>query len=148
VQALLQLADELGLTVVEKRVAHTSGYCAGERTIYLTPRMPRRAARSVLAHELAHHVLEHRPTDFGPIRSRQEREANEWAARYLIDHTSYVEVERLRDGHVGSMAHDLDVAVELVTVYRGMLQRLGNAVYVRPRMGAGQWAHRAEIPAH
>jgi Zn-dependent peptidase ImmA (M78 family) len=141
-QALLQLADELGVHVIEKRAPHTSGYRADEKLIRLTPGMPRRAARSVLAHEIGHHVLGHRPTDFGPIRARQEREANEWAAQHLIDPAVYVEVEKLRDGHLQSMAHDLDVAVELLTVYRSMLHRLGDAVYVRPKMGAGQWMHR------
>lgn len=144
-QQLLELADNLGLTVIEKRVAHTSGYRHGDRRVFLTPRMPRRASRSVLAHEIAHHILGHRPTEFGPVRSRQEREANEWAARHLINHEAYIEVEKLRDGHLGSMAFDLDVAPELVMFYRGMLQRLGNATYVKARMGAGQWEIRAEV---
>ncbi|MBW9093152.1 ImmA/IrrE family metallo-endopeptidase [Microbacterium jejuense] len=146
-QSLLQLAEDLGLTVIEKRAPHTSGYRPDERIIRLTPGMPRRAARSVLAHELGHHVLGHRPTDFGPIRSRQERQANEWAAQHLIRHDVYIESERIRDAHLGSMAHDLDVAPELVAVYRAMLQRMGDATYVKPRMGAGQWMYRAEAPA-
>lgn len=143
--ALLALAAELGLTVIEKRVAHTSGYHPGDRRIYLTPGMKRRTARSVLAHEIAHHVLGHHPTEFGPIRARQERAANEWAAVHLIDHDAYAEVERLRDGHVPSMSHDLDVAPELVAAYRSMLQRIGDTVYLAPKMGAGQFALRAEI---
>lgn len=142
---LLRLADELGLVVVEKRVAHASGYLPGDHTIALTPRMPRRTGRSVLAHEIAHHVLEHRPTEFGPIRKRQEREANEWAACHLISHEAYSEVERLRDGHIEAMAHDLDVATELAIVFRSMLARIGDTVYVDPRMGAGQFAHRTEV---
>lgn len=144
-QALLQLADDLGLTVVERNVRHTSGYRPGDRTIYLTPRMPRRAARSVLAHEIAHHVLEHRPSQFGPVRSRQEREANEWAASHLISRESYIETERLREGHLESMAFDLDVAAELLAVYRSMMRRIGDTVYMDARMGAGQWAHREDV---
>lgn len=142
---LLQLAEELGLEVIEKRGPHTSGYRPHERVIRLTPGMSRRAARSVLAHEIAHHVLEHRPTDFGPIRARQERQANEWAARHLIDHDTYIEVERLRDGHLASMAHDLDVAPELVTVYQSLLQRLGPVTYFDARLGTAQWARRTEV---
>ncbi|MCC2031797.1 ImmA/IrrE family metallo-endopeptidase [Microbacterium allomyrinae] len=144
-QALLQLAAELGVTVIEKRATHCSGYRADERLIRLSPGMKRRSARSVLAHELGHHILGHRPTEFGPIRKRQEREANEWAALHLIDHAKYVEVERIRDGHLESMAFDLDVATELLTVFRSMLHRIGDATYLDPRMGAGQWLLRTEV---
>lgn len=122
-EALLALAEELGLTVVEKRSAHTSGYRPGDSHIFLTPKMPRRTARSVLAHEIAHHVLGHSPAPFGPLRKRQERAANEWAALYLIRLDAYVEVERLRDGHLTSMAHDLDVAPELVAAFQDVLAR-------------------------
>lgn len=142
---LLQLADDLGINIIEHHGAHLGGYRPGENTIRLSPRLPRRTARSVLAHELAHHVLGHRPTDFGPVRARQERAANEWAAKHLIDPGRYAEVEQLRDGHLASMAHDLDVAPELVAAYRAILERIGDTVYVDGKMGAGQYAHRSEI---
>lgn len=141
-QALMRLAHDLGLTVVERRGPHQSGYAPDDHTIRLTPGLPRRIGRSVLAHELAHHVLGHRPTHHGPIRLRQERHANEWAAHHLIHHDHYREVELLRDGHEGAMAHDLDVAPELLAVYRRMLARIGDTVYVEPRMGAEQFRHR------
>ena len=144
---LMRLADELGLTVVEGRGKHLGGYRPGERTIRLTPGMPRRTARSVLAHELAHHVLEHRPTEFGPIHSKQERHANEWAAQLLISRHRYIEVERIRDGHLASMAHDLDVAPELLEVYRGMLLRVGPVTYFDARLGSAAWSHREEVSA-
>lgn len=144
-QALLDLATSMGLTVIEERVAHTSGYFPGDATIAITPGLPRRYARSILAHELGHHILGHRPTRFGPVHHRQERHANEWAAHHLISPHRYREVERLRDGHEPSMAHDLDVAPELLTVYRRMLQRIGDTVYVEARMGAGMWRHREAV---
>ncbi len=142
---LLKLADELGLHVIEAHGSHTGGYRPHERTIRLRPGMRRRIARSVLAHELAHHILEHRPTEFGPIHKRQERHANEWAARHLISHEHYIEVEQLRGGHEPSMAHDLDVAPEIVATYRSMLQRIGGTVYFEPRMGAGMWTQRHQV---
>jgi len=122
---LLKLAEELGLVVVEQRGrgSDRSCYSPEARTIRLTPRMSGRTARSVLAHEIAHHVLGHQPTPYGPLRARQERGANEWAARHLIALNCYIEVERLRDGHVPSMACDLDVAPELVIAYQGILER-------------------------
>jgi Zn-dependent peptidase ImmA (M78 family) len=136
---LWQLADDLGLTVVEATGPHQSGYRPGDMTIRLTPGLPRRLARSVLAHEIGHHVLGHRPTELGLARKRQEQQANEWAACYLISHTAYIEAEKIRDGHLASMAHDLDVADELLAVYRSLLQTIGDTTYLAPRMGAGQW---------
>lgn len=117
------LAADLGLTVVESSAAHRSGYWPDERLIHLRRGMSSRTVRSVLAHEIAHHVLGHLPTLFGPIRNRQERQANEWAADYLIDRQDYIEVEYLREGHVPSMAFDLDVAPELVVAYQSLIRR-------------------------
>ncbi len=142
---LWNLATDLGLTVVERRGVHRSGYRPGDNTIHLTPGMRGRVLRSVLAHEIAHHVLGHHPTDFGPIRKRQEAEANRWAARHLITPEAYAEAERDRDGHLPSMAFDLNVSDELVAIDRQYLLRTETAVYVRPRMGAGQWTHRMEL---
>lgn len=142
---LQKLADDLNLTIVERRGAHRSGYAPNDQTIVLKPGMRGRVLRSVLAHEIGHHVLGHRPTEFGLIRSRQERSANEWAARFLIDIHSYREVEHLRDGNVPTMAHDLNVTPELVIAYQGTLERIGTSVYVRPRMGAGQWEQCEDV---
>jgi hypothetical protein len=139
------LAADLGLAVTEHRGEHRSGYWPDERIIRLRPGMSIRTTRSVLAHEIAHHVLEHRPTQFGPIRKRQELAANEWAATQLIRPDAYRECEHLREGHLGAMAHDLDVAPELIMVYRSMLQRLGDSVYLQPKMGAGMYAHREDV---
>lgn len=146
-QQLLTMADELGLTVIEQRGKHLGGYRPGDRVIRLTPGLPQPTARSLLAHEIAHHVLEHRPTEFGPVHKRQERHANEWAARLLIPHDRYIEVERLRDGHVPSMAHDLDVAPELLEVHRSMLLRLGPVTYFDPCLGSAAWSHREDVRA-
>ena len=118
-----QLADDLGLTVVEHAGVHHAGYHPGTRTVHLAPGRSRRVTRSLLAHEIAHHVLNHHPTQNGPLRARQEVAANEWAARRLIALPAYVEAERLRDGHVATMAHDLDVVPELITAYQQILRR-------------------------
>jgi hypothetical protein len=142
---LWQLASDLDLEVVERRGIHRSGYAPGDRHVELRPRMRGRVLRSVLGHEIGHHVLGHRPTDFGPIRKRQEHQANRWAALQLIEPAAYAEAEQLRGGHVPSMAFDLNVSDELVLVYQQTLLRTDRATYVRPRLGVGQWAHRIEV---
>jgi hypothetical protein len=138
-QHLLNLASELGLRVVERRGLHIGGYHEGSSTIRLDPKLPRRVARSVLAHEIAHHVFGDHPSPYGPVRAKQERRANEWAALRLITPESYAEAERNRGGHVESMAFDLDVTPEIVRAFQQVLLRLGDTTYVDPRMGAGQY---------
>lgn len=139
------LAADLGLNVVESRGQHRSGYDPGEHVIHLRRGMTSRVTRSVLAHEIAHHVLGHRPVGFGPLRARQERAANEWAATQLIAPDRYAHAERLHHDHIPLLAAELHVADELVAVYQTLLTRISSTVYVSPRMGAGQYAHRIEV---
>lgn len=139
-----KLADDLGLHVREARGPHVSGYQAGENFIRLTPGMRGRVLRSVLAHEIGHHVLGHLPTHLGPLRRRQERAANEWAALQLITPDAYATAEAEHGGHAKTMAVALNVADELVLVYQSLLTRIDSTVYVAPRMGTGQYVHRME----
>lgn len=142
---LIGLADELGLTIVEKRGNTRGGYHDGLRQIRLNPGQSYRVNRSFLAHEIAHALFRDTPTHFGPVAAKQERRAWEWAATYLITPEDYSQAEQLRDGHAPAMAHDLGVTVELIATYRETLQRIGDTVYVRARMGAGMWDHREAI---
>lgn len=139
------LAADLGLEVRERRGIHRSGYDPGSNHIDLSPGMRGRVLRGVIYHEIAHHVLGHRPTDFGPIRKRQEHAANMWAVQRLITPESYAAVERARDGHLVAMAIDLNVPDEFVVIYRQSLLRTDQATYVRPRLGVGQYLHRVEV---
>lgn len=115
------------------------------RTIRLRRGMPSRLHRSVLAHELCHAAFQDVPSKFGPVNAKQERRAEEWAAMRLIDHDAYIAAESLHDGHVGAMAVDLGVVRSIVEAYQRVLSRIGDTVYVQPRMGAEQWAHRVDV---
>lgn len=139
------LAADLGLEVREHRGTHRSGYAPDANYIELTPGMRGRVLRGVMFHEIGHHVLGHRPTEFGLIRKRQEHAANLWAAHQLITPASYAEAEHLRDGHLTGMAIELNVPDELVRVFQQSLLRTELATYVRPRMGAGMFSHRVEV---
>lgn len=139
------LAAELGLDVVERHGPHTSGYRPDDAIVHLTPGMRGRTARSVLAHEIGHHVLGHLPVPAGAARRRQEAAANLWAARQLISAPAYAAAEEAHGGHAPSMAFDLNVSTELVIVYQRQLLRVDSTTYVAPRMGAGQWLDRVEV---
>ena len=139
------LAADLGLEVRERRGTHRSGYAPGANYIDVTPGMRGRVLRGVGFHEIGHHVLGHLPTEFGLIRKRQEAAANVWAAQQLITLEAYAQAERNRDGHITGMAIDLNVPDELVVVFRSLLFRTESAVYVDPRMGAGQFLHRNNV---
>lgn len=145
--ALFHMAAALGVRVVHTDLTHLQrdgDYNAKTNTIRLQTGMTRRLLRCVFAHELCHAVFGDVPSKFGPVNAKQERRADEWAALRLIDQEHYREVERLRDGNVTLMAQDLDVIDDIVHAYQRVLQRIGDAVYVEPRMGAGQYAHRVE----
>lgn len=145
-QQLFDYADAFGLTVEYAPLRNRDGeYRDDLKRIRLREGMPIRLLRSVLAHELGHAVFGDVPSMFGPSNAKMERRASEWAALRLITPDQYREVEQIRDGHVASMAHDLGVVDWIVTAYQGLLARLGDQVYIDPRMGAGQWSARYEV---
>ena len=140
-QYLFDLAESNGVTVEYAPLRNRDGeYRDDLKRIRLREGMSYRLARWVLAHELGHAAFGDVPSMFGPENARQERRADEWAALRLIDLEHYREVEKLRDGHVPSMAHDLDVVTNGVTAFQRILARLGDDVYLKPRQGAGQYA--------
>lgn len=145
--ALFHMAAALGVRVIHTDLTHLNrdgDYNAKTNTIRLHEGMTRRLLRSVFAHELCHAVFKDVPSMFGPVNAKQERRADEWAALRLIDQEHYREVERLRDGNISLMAQDLEVIDDIVHAYQRVLQRIGDSVYVEPRMGAGQYRHRVE----
>lgn len=141
---LLDYADTIGVTIEYTRLpADRDGvYDHDARRIRLRRGMSARHHRSVLAHELGHAAFGDTATRFGPVHAKQERRAEEWAALRLINLDDYRHLEAVHAGHPGAIAVDLDVMRSTVIAFQGLLERLGDTVYVRPRMGAGQWAHR------
>lgn len=139
---LLRLVEESGLRLVERPGPTRGGYDHAAMTIRLDPGMSVRTATSVLAHELGHATLGHTVSTHPEARARQERRADEWAALLLISPAAYAAAEAVRGTHRASLAFELGVTVELVDAYRRLLQRIGDSVYIAPRMGSGQWAHR------
>lgn len=139
--------DALGVTVryADLPDDRDGEYIHRSRVIRLRRGMTARLHRSVLAHECAHAVFEDAPSMFGPVTAKQERRADEWAALRLISPEEYRHAEALCHGHIGAMAVELNVIVDLVEAYQRILTRIGDTVYVDAKMGAGQWEHRTEV---
>lgn len=139
---LLGEARRLGVSV---HIAHITddpslrGYFLPDtRMVVLRMGMTRAQTRSVLAHELGHAFHGHHCDS-----ATAERQADGWAAAFLIDPERYAELEQLSaDRHF--LADELDVTPDIIDAYREQcLVRLGRVTYARPKMGVGQWMYRS-----
>ena len=147
-QHLYDLAETLGVQIEYTDLTHlgrAGDYCHTTRIIRVQHGLLWRKHRSVLAHELAHAMFGDEPTIFEHINDQQERRADEHAAHMLITPDQYRDAEAAHDGSRAAMAQELGVLEHLVNAYEKTLTRLGDTVYVRPRMGEGQWDQRIEV---
>lgn len=109
-------ADQLGLTIAYQPLRTGYGlYVPGRDLILLRPRLKVAVERSVLAHEVAHHLHEHRRAS-GMWTLRQERQADLTAAKNLID------PKRLRSVQLGTpdpaeWCRELQVTGDLLLAY-------------------------------
>ncbi len=123
-QHLFDLAEMQGIRIEYAPLRGRDGeYRHDLKLIRLREGMSPRRLRSVLAHELGHAAFGDVPSPYGPLRARQERRADEWAALRLITLDAYRDAELIRDGHIDSMAHDLGVIPRIVGAFRRVLER-------------------------
>lgn len=117
-----QYAAALGLTITEHAGGEKGRYYGGGR-ISLRDNLGGVNRRCTLAHEIAHHVLGHDPAATGWWKNRQEREADEWAANYLISPAEYAAAEFLHGPEPGAIAAELNTTRHLVEVWRATTTR-------------------------
>lgn len=137
---LLRFAADEGLTVHATRLppGYLGFYEPDARRIWFDLGLTPAERRSVIAHELGHHHYGHREST-----PRNERDADRYAASMLIAPDDYERLERIHPD-VHTLADELDVTVKIVEAFRHLvLARVGDTTYARPRMGRGQWDHRA-----
>lgn len=81
-------AERLGIQIIYRRLTTANGFWVPDlHAIFLQPRMRAVHERSTLAHELGHACLGHTSSN-----QKQERQADIFAARHLIDpeHLDYI----------------------------------------------------------
>lgn len=121
------LAHALGVDVKDTadglHAGELGAWFPGRRTIHLRPGLGPLNRTETLAHELGHVALRHLPGAPAHLRARQEREADEWAAKILISSADYERAERLVGHHEGALAHELGVTTNLIRVWRGLYER-------------------------
>jgi Zn-dependent peptidase ImmA (M78 family) len=123
---LLDLAWERGLTVEwDPRLGdYLRGlYDHASRTIILNSRLPVRALRCTLAHELGHAWYGHRWTGDPHADQRAEELADEHGTQLLIAPAEYARAERLVGPEAGALALELDVTVWMVRAWQSAARR-------------------------
>ncbi|QIK62311.1 ImmA/IrrE family metallo-endopeptidase [Leucobacter viscericola] len=147
-QRLFDYAMELGVRVEFtdlSHLKHNGDYCHKRKLVRIQDGMQPRKTRWVFGHELGHATVGDEPSMFPWIQQRQEDKADEWAAHFLIDPNDFREVEEQHNGHIPSMAVDLYVLEKSVRAYMRTLNRIGDELYIAPKMGVGQWAAKLEV---
>lgn len=118
---LIDRATSAGLRVcwTPPTYERQAAYAHAAGTIWLRRDLTDAEARSLLAHELAHHHYGDVGDQPAPIEARAWR----WAARLLIPEDAYARAERLHGPHVPAIAEALGVTAEVVTAYHALLAR-------------------------
>lgn len=94
--------------------------------------------RTVIAHEIGHAHYGHTCDS-----EKNERLADRYAATLLVNPEWYAELEQINHD-AEWIADEMIVAPYVIVDYRKYcLQRIGDVTYTRPRMGIGQWLHKA-----
>ena len=118
---------------------HPGNYSHARRHIQILDGMTQTKTVCAFAHELGHAVYGHEPTLFEHINQKAERAADEWAAHFLISPEDYRAAEARYGLHLDWIAQELGVLERLVVAFERTLLRIGDSVYVRPKLGVGQW---------
>lgn len=115
---LEDLASTQGIRITWHTGGQRGYYDHTRRAISLRKDLTDREARSTLAHELAHAIYGDTPTTNPVLHARQERRADTFAARLLIDPAELAVAEAAYGTDPITLARELDVSPHLIEVYR------------------------------
>lgn len=115
---LARLAERLGVRLVRHNGGPKGYYRHSTRTISTRRGLSIAEYRSTLAHELGHAAHGDEPTGNGHYGQRQERRADRYAARLLIDPDDLDTWCRFYGPcNLPMIAHELEVTTHLLAVY-------------------------------
>lgn len=107
----------MGLRVVFRDLGRRHGEVHATGLVVINDRRPVQAQRITLAHECGHHAHGHDWRERHD-RVRDERQADTYAARLLIDPADYHDAERTVGCHPGALARELGVTERLIEMWR------------------------------
>ena len=95
------------------------GWFPQERLVLVRSGLGWKNLRHTVAHELGHAAHGH-PAGHDP---KHERQADEYAARLLINRDDYEQAELVYEGNAQAIAHELDVTMHMLEVWRDQYTR-------------------------
>lgn len=116
---LEELAEQTGATVLTHGGGEKGRYY-GRGIISIRKNLGPVNYKCTLAHELAHHILQHDPAATGWIYDRQEAQAERWAATLLIHRSEYMALEAQYGPHPSLLACELGVTVRLLKAWQAL----------------------------
>lgn len=121
---LERIASGLGLRILDEEPAVGKGcYVHHSGVIVLAPWLSGRERTCTLAHEVGHAIAGDEPVDDPRFAARQERAADQFAARILIDQHEVQQAERAYGPNWVKVAHELGVTEHLLRVWLEMHTR-------------------------
>lgn len=113
---LVAHAEEQGLRVVWRDLGRRSGELTRGGLVVVNPKKSDLTQRVTLAHEVGHHWHGHDWTRTHDVE-RDERQADLYAARLLIDPHAMERAAAVAGHHPGAIARELGVTARLVTLW-------------------------------
>lgn len=117
------LAESMGVQL-QRHTGGCPGWYDHHRRVISTRRGQSIAQyKSVLAHELGHAAHGDTPTGNGHFDQRQERRADEYAARLLINPTDFKAAAIWHHGHLPAIADELEVTQHILKTWQTLYER-------------------------
>ena len=117
------LAESMGVQLQRHTGGHPGWYDHHRRIISTRRGQSISQYKSVLAHELGHAAHRDTPTGNGHYDQRQERRADEYAARILINPTDFESAAIWHHGHLPAIADELEVTHHLLKTWQSLHER-------------------------
>lgn len=117
------LAESMGVQLRRHTGGHPGWYDHHRRVISTRRGQSIAQYKSVLAHELGHAAHRDTPTGNGHYDQRQERRADEYAARILITPTDFESAAIWHHGHLPAIADELEVTKHLLKTWQSLYER-------------------------